>query len=54
MISQLFAKRLTCLFIDKVNGKPVNLYLRKDGTKFMAHSRFDSLFFKIEYNESNS
>lgn len=52
MIGVLTAKFIETLFTDKVNGKPVKLYQRKNGTKFMAHSKFGALFFKVEKNES--
>lgn len=45
MIKRLFATYIGYRFTDKVNGRPVNLYQCKDGTYFLAHSKFDSLFF---------
>lgn len=47
MIKRLFSKFIECRFIDRVNGRPVNLYQCKDGSYFLAHSKFDSLFFYI-------
>ena len=48
MLSVLFSKRIAYRFTDVVNGRPVFLYQRKDGTEFLAHSKFDALFFKVE------
>jgi hypothetical protein len=45
MIKRLFATFIGYRFTDKVNGRPVNLYQCKDGSYFLAHSKFDSLFF---------
>jgi len=47
-MKRLFAKFIEYRFTDIVNGKPVNLYECKDGTLFLAHSRFDSLFFFVK------
>jgi hypothetical protein len=47
MISRLFATFVEYRFTDMVNGKDVNLYRRKDGTYFLAHSRFDAIFFYV-------
>jgi len=46
-MKKLFAKFIEYRFTDVVNGRMVNLYECKDGTKFLAHSRLDSLFFSI-------
>jgi len=48
MIKRLFAKFIEFRFTDIVNGKPVNLYECKDGTRFMAHSKWDSIFFHVD------
>jgi len=48
MIKRLFAKFIEFRFTDIVNGRPVNLYECKDGTRFMAHSKWDSLFFHVD------
>ena len=45
MIKRLFASYIGYRFTDRVNGRPVNLYQCKDGSYFLAHSKFDSLFF---------
>lgn len=50
MFKRLFAEFIECRFVDKVNGRPVNLYKCKDGTYFLAHSKFDSLFFHTKLN----
>jgi hypothetical protein len=47
-MKRLFAKFIEYRFTDIVNGKAVNLYECKDGTLFLAHSRFDSLFFFVK------
>lgn len=53
-MKRLFATFIQCRFLDKVNGRYVNLYECKDGTRFLAHSKWDSLFFhvKIEKDET--
>lgn len=48
MIKRLFAKFIEFRFTDIVNGRPVNLYECKDGTRFMAHSKWDSIFFHVD------
>ena len=48
MIKRLFAKFIEFRFTDIVNGRPVNLYECKDGTRFIAHSKWDSLFFHVD------
>lgn len=40
-----------CLFIDKVSGRAVRVYERKDGTTFMAESKFNSIFFFVEQSK---
>ena len=47
-MKRLFAKFIEHRFTDVVNGKGVNLYECKDGTRFLAHSKWDSLFFYIK------
>jgi hypothetical protein len=44
-MKRLFSKFIECRFYDRVNGRAVNLYQCKDGSYFLAHSKFDSLFF---------
>lgn len=53
-MKRLFAKFIGHRFTDVVNGRSVNLYECKDGTLFLAHSKWDSLFFhvKIEKDET--
>lgn len=46
-MKRLFATFIERRFTDVVNGKDVNLYRRKDGTFFLAHSKLDSLFFYV-------
>lgn len=48
MIKRLFATFIERRFVDVVNGRDVNLYECKDGTRFMAHSKWDSLFFHVD------
>jgi hypothetical protein len=47
MIKRLFSKRIEHRFTDIVNGRGVYLYECKDGTRFLAHSKLDSLFFYV-------
>lgn len=47
-MKRLLAKFIERKFVDKVNGRPVNLYRCKDGTEFLAHSKFDSIFFHVK------
>jgi hypothetical protein len=47
-MKRLFAKLIGHRFTDIVNGRPVNLYECKDGTRFLAHSKLDSLFFHVK------
>jgi hypothetical protein len=49
-MKRLFSKFIETRFIDKVNGRSVNLYQCKDGSYFLAHSKFDSLFFYVKTN----
>ena len=51
MIKRLFATFIEFRFTDIVNGRPVNLYECKDGTRFMAHSKWDSLFFHVDITD---
>lgn len=53
-MKRLFSKLIGCRFVDVVNGRNVNMYQCKDGTYFLAHSKWDSLFFhvKIERDEA--
>ena len=44
-MKRLFSKFIERRFWDSIEAKYVNLYECKDGSKFLAHSRFDSLFF---------
>ena len=46
-MKKLFAKFIEHRFRDVVNGRMVNLYVCKDGTKFLAHSRLESFFFSV-------
>ena len=46
-MKKLFAKFIEYRFTDVVNGRMVNLYVCKDGTKFLAHSRLESFFFSV-------
>ena len=46
-MKRLFATFIEYRFTDVVNGRRVNLYRCKDGSYFLAHSKFDSLFFYI-------
>ncbi len=45
MFNRLFATFVEYRFTDMVNGRSVNLYRRKNGTYFLAHSKFDAIFF---------
>lgn len=47
-MKRLFAKFISHRFTDVVNGRSVNLYECKDGSRFMAHSKWDSLFFHVK------
>jgi hypothetical protein len=47
-MKRLFSKYVEFRFTDIVNGQAVNLYRCKDGTYFLAHSKWDSLFFHID------
>lgn len=47
-MKKLFAKFIEYRFTDVVNGKRVNLYQCKDGTRFLAHSKLDSIFFSVK------
>ncbi len=49
-MKRLFAKFIEYKFTDTVNGKCVNMYECKDGSRFLAHSNFDSLFFHVKIN----
>ena len=49
-MKRLFSKFIERRFTDVVNGRDVNLYKCKDGTYFLAHSKFDSLFFYVKTN----
>ncbi len=46
-MKRLFATFIEYRFTDIVNGRRVNLYRCKDGSYFLAHSKFDSLFFYV-------
>ncbi len=48
MINRLFSTFVEYRVTDIVNGRDVNLYRRKDGTYFLAHSRFDAIFFYVD------
>ena len=50
-MKKLFAKFIEPRFTDKVNNRVVNLYECKDGTRFLAHSKFESLFFSVNYEK---
>ncbi len=47
-MKKLFSKFIERRFTDVVNGRDVNLYKCKDGTYFLAHSKWDSLFFHVQ------
>jgi hypothetical protein len=47
MIQRLLSEFIEYRFTDIVNGRRVNLYQQKDGSYFLAHSKFDSIFFYI-------
>ena len=47
-MKKLFAKFVEHRFYDKVNGKPVNLYECKDGTRFLSYSRLHAIFFNVK------
>ena len=49
-MKRLFAKFIEYKFTDIVNGKRINTYECKDGSRFLAHSKFDSLFFHVKIN----
>jgi hypothetical protein len=49
-MKRLFSKFIETRFIDKVNGRSVNLYQCKDESYFLAHSKIDSLFFYVKTN----
>jgi hypothetical protein len=49
-MKRLFAKFIGYKFTDIINGKRVNMYECKDGSRFLAHSKFDSLFFHVKIN----
>jgi hypothetical protein len=49
-MKRLFAKFIRYKFTDIVNGKQVNMYECKDGSRFLAHSKFHSLFFHVKIN----
>lgn len=51
VVKRLFAKFKKCMFTDVVNGRKVNLYECKDGSRFMAHSKLDSLFFHVKLTD---
>jgi hypothetical protein len=51
-MKRLFSKFIEFRFTDSVNGRAVNLYECKDGTRFLAHSKFDSLFFHVKMEKS--
>lgn len=44
-MKRLFSKFIEKRFWDSIESKYVNLYECKDGSKFLAYSRFNSLFF---------
>ena len=46
-MKKLLAKFIEYRFTDVVNGKRVNLYECKDGTRFLAHSKLESIFFSV-------
>lgn len=48
MLKRLFSKYICFSFTDIVNGRNVNIYERKDGSRFMAHSKWDSIFFYVD------
>lgn len=51
-MKRLFAKFIEFRFTDVVNGRAVNLYKQKDGTYFLAHSRWSSLFFYVNLDSN--
>jgi hypothetical protein len=46
-MKRLFAKFIEREFWDSIEGEYVNLYVCKDGSKFLATSKFNSLFFYV-------
>ncbi len=48
MIDRLFSTFVEYRFTDIVNGRRVNLYRRKNGKYFLAHSKLESIFFYTE------
>ena len=50
-MKRLFATFIEFRFTDRVNGKSVNLYKCKDGTYFLAHSKWNSLFFHVDLTD---
>ncbi len=48
LIKRLQSKYLYTGFYDKINGKAVNVYKRKDGSMFIANSKLGSIFFYVE------
>jgi hypothetical protein len=50
-MKRLFSKLIEYRFTDSVNGKQVFLYECKDGTRFLAHSKWESLFFYVKVND---
>jgi len=46
-MKKLLSKFVEYRFIDVVNGRSVNLYECKDGTRFLAHSKLESIFFSV-------
>lgn len=55
ILSRLTAKKIGVDFIDLVSGRNVYQYQRKDGSLFLANSKFESIFFyidkKLQYNK---
>lgn len=47
-MKRLYAKFIKIGFWDNIACKYVNYYECKDGTRFMAYSKFDSLFFYVK------
>ena len=47
IMKKLLAKFIEYRFTDVVNGRRVNLYECKDGTRFLAHSKLESIFFSV-------
>ena len=46
-MKKLLAKFVEYRSIDVVNGRSVYLYECKDGTRFLAHSKLESIFFSV-------